>query len=263
MKLTFLGTGTSTGIPVLGCRCRVCLSTDRRDMRLRCSSLITTDDGRHILIDCGPDIRTQLLANDVRSIDSVLITHSHYDHVGGLDDLRTLSYENPVEIFCTADVAADIRRLMPYCFSGKNYPNIPRLTLTVIKPYVPFQTCGVRFEPLRVRHGQLPIVGYLFGSTAYLTDATEIPAESLDLLSGLDVLIINALRITPNPTHMNLAEALSVIKAVSPRQAYLIHMSHQMGGHAEASLRLPPGVEFAYDNLTITLGEWPDQSCRC
>ncbi len=253
MLLTFLGTATSTGIPVLGCDCEVCRSDDPRDSRLRCSSLITTDDGKNILIDCGPDVRAQLLREGVKSIDSVIITHSHYDHIGGLDDLRTLSYARPVDIYCTDDVAADIRRQLPYCFSGSNYPNIPKLQLHIIEPYKEFETCGVRIEPVRVFHGKLPIVGFSFGNWAYITDATEVPSPTLELLHNLDVLIINALRITPNPTHMNLDEALDVIKSVSPRQAYLIHMSHQMGRHEDASRRLPPGVAFAYDNLKITV----------
>ncbi|MDE5607373.1 MAG: MBL fold metallo-hydrolase [Muribaculaceae bacterium] len=253
MKLTFLGTGTSTGIPVLGCDCEVCRSGDARDRRLRCSSLITTREGKNILIDCGPDVRAQLLRHNVRSIDAVLITHSHYDHVGGLDDLRTLSYARPVDIFCTEDVAADIRRLMPYCFSGSNYPNIPKLQLQIIKPYKSFKAGGIVFEPLTVIHGKLPIVGFRFGKAAYITDASLVPQSTIDGLYGLDVLILNVLRVRSNPTHMNLEEALGVIESVSPRHTYLIHMSHQMGLHSEASLRLPPGVDFAYDNLILSI----------
>ena len=251
MTLTFLGTATSTGIPVLGCGCDVCRSGDPRDHRLRCCSLLTLDDGRNILIDCGPDIRQQLLAHHNASVDAVLITHSHYDHIGGLDDLRTLSYKHPVDIFCSHDVADVIRRVMPYCFNNNNYPNIPRLKLHEITRYVTFEAAGVEVIPLAVMHGHLPILGFRIGNLAYITDATELPEETLHLIKGVDVLIINALRLTPNPTHMNLDEALSVIDSVKPRESYLIHMSHQMGRHSEASLRLPPGVNFAYDSLQI------------
>lgn len=251
MKLTFLGTATSTGIPVLGCRCDVCLSGDSRDIRLRCAALLTTEDHRNILIDCGPDIRYQLLRQRVTDIDTVLITHSHYDHVGGLDDLRTLSYARPIDIYCTADVAADIRRQLPYCFTESNYPNIPRLNLRIIEPDIPFQLFDLTIQPFTVIHGRLPITGYRIGRFAYITDASVVPESAINILGGLDVLIINALRIKPNPTHMNLDEALDVIKTVHPRNAYLIHMSHQMGRHADMSPVLPPDVRFAYDGLTL------------
>lgn len=253
MRLTFLGTGTSTGIPVLGCRCDVCRSADPRDRRLRCSSLLTTDDGRHILIDCGPDMRQQLLEHHNAPVDGVVITHSHYDHVGGVDDLRTLSYPDPAHIYCRADVADDLRRVLPYCFNGTYYPNIPRLVLHEIAEYRPFVLCGLDVMPLAVMHGKLPILGYRFGPLAYITDATDIPPETREKLSGVHTLVINALRHTPNPTHMNLDEALGVIDDVRPREAWLIHMSHQMGFHAEESEKLPPGVRFAYDGLTIDI----------
>lgn len=251
MKLTFLGTATSTGIPVLGCGCEVCRSSDPRDRRLRCSALLTTDQGRYLLIDCGPDVRHQLLAHHNAPVDGVIITHSHYDHVGGLDDLRTLSYPDAAKIYCEKDVAADIRRALPYCFNNSNYPNIPRLELHELEPYIIFEAAGLTIEPLRIIHGRLPILGYRTGRLAYITDATFIPKESKEKIKGVDTLIINALRHTPNPTHMNLSEALDVIKEVNPRRAYLIHMSHQMGLHAETSLRLPAGVELAYDGLQI------------
>lgn len=253
MKLTFLGTATSTGIPVLGCDCGVCHSADPRDHRLRCSSLITTDGGKHLLVDCGPDVRQQLLTHHNAPVDAVIITHSHYDHVGGLDDLRTLSYRDAAQIYCEPSVAADIRRLLPYCFNNSGYPNVPRLELNEIEPFREFKAADLTINPLRIIHGKLPILGFRIGTLAYITDATNIPDESLREIAGIDTLVINALRLTPNPTHMNLAEALDVISAVRPRKAYLIHMSHQMGLHAEASRRLPAGVSLAYDGLEIDI----------
>lgn len=252
-SLTFLGTGTSTGIPVLGCDCATCRSSDPRDRRLRCSALFTTAAGRHILIDCGPDVRQQLLAHHNAPVDGLIITHSHYDHVGGVDDLRTLSYATPVSIYCRADVAADLRRIMPYCFGNNDYPNIPRLVLNEVEEFKPFEVAGVTVEPLAVEHGRIHILGFRIGRMAYITDATSVPARTIERIKGVDVLVVNALRHTPNPTHMNLAEALDVIKAVAPREAYLIHMSHGMGRHAEASASLPPGVRFAYDGLTVEI----------
>ncbi len=253
MKLTFLGTGTSTGIPVLGCRCRTCRSTDPHDRRLRTSALLTTDDKRHIMIDCGPDMRQQLLRYHNGTIDGVLITHSHYDHVGGVDDLRTLSYTSGIDIYCREDVSDDLRRVLPYCFNNSGYPNVAWLRLNNIRELTPFIAAGLKVTPLPVIHGRLPILGFLTGRLAYITDATIIPPETIDVIRGIDTLVINALRHSVNPTHQNLEQALDVIKKAGPRRTYLIHMSHQMGLHAEESPRLPAGIEFAYDGLEIEI----------
>ncbi len=253
MKLTFLGTGTSTGIPVLGCHCDVCRSTDPHDTRLRTSALVTTDTGGKILIDAGPDLRAQLLRHHNAPIDGVIITHSHYDHVGGVDDLRTLTYPNGSDIYCRHDVNDDLHRVLPYCFNDKYYPNIPKLRLHTIAELTPFELAGVTILPLPVMHGALPILGYRIGNLAYITDATVVPDESINAIKEIDTLVINALRIAPNPTHMNLEQSLATIERIKPRRAYLIHMSHQMGFEAEASRLLPPGVSFAHDGLTITI----------
>lgn len=253
MKLKFLGTGTSTGIPVLGCQCRTCRSADPHDRRLRTSALLTTDEGRHIMIDCGPDMRQQLLQHHNGTIDGVIITHSHYDHVGGVDDLRTLSYTSGIDLYCREDVAEDLRRVLPYCFNNSGYPNVAWLRLNNITGMKPFMAGGIEITPLPIWHGKLLISGFKTGNMAYITDATTVPEETIKAITGIDTLIINALRHTPNPTHQNLEQALEIIDKVSPRRAYLIHMSHQMGLHAEESRRLPAGVEFAYDGLEIEL----------
>jgi len=229
------------------------MSHDPHDHRLRTSALLTTDAGRHIMIDCGPDMRQQLLLHHNESIDGVIITHSHYDHIGGIDDLRTLSYARGIDIYCRKDVADDLRRILPYCFNNSGYPNIPWLRLNTIHELDPFNIAGIEITPLPIVHGRLPILGFKTGNLAYITDATNVPETTIDTVKGVHTLVINALRHTPNPTHMSLSQALDVIDRISPHHAYLIHMSHHMGLHAKTSLMLPHGVEFAYDGLTIEL----------
>lgn len=253
ITLTFLGTGTSTGIPALGCQCEVCHSTDVRDHRLRSSAILTTDTGLCILIDCGPDARQQLLDHHNSHIDAVLITHSHYDHVGGIDDLRTLSYPDAMDIYCRKDVDADLHRVMPYCFDHSYYANIPRLRLHDITPFNEFSIQDVTITPLQVIHGKLPILGYRINNLGYITDASYVPDETIEVLRGIDTLILNSLGTRPHPTHMSLPESLEVIDRIKPRCAYLTHISHQMGKHAETSSLLPHGVELAYDGLTISI----------
>ncbi|MCM1482828.1 MAG: MBL fold metallo-hydrolase [Muribaculaceae bacterium] len=250
-SITFLGTGTSTGVPVIGCDCEVCRSTDVRDQRLRTSALITRGDNR-LLIDCGPDFRQQMLTNDIKWPDAILITHSHADHIGGIEDLRPGRVDGSAfDIYCTADVEADIRARLPYCFATPPYPGTPRLNLHEIKHGKVFRAAGMEILPFRVMHGHLPITGYRIGDTVYITDCSELPDESLELIHGCALLVINALRIRRHHSHMNLQEALDVINYVKPRRAVLTHMCHSIGRHEALSLMLPPGVEPGYDGLTI------------
>lgn len=256
MKLTFLGTGTSTGVPQIGCDCEVCRSTDPRDKRLRCSALLQTADGRGILIDCGPDFRTQILEAGSPSVDAVLLSHIHYDHVGGIDDLRPYSYrEGGLPVYCRRDVAQTLRANMPYAFLDNPKAGVPHLHVREIRELVPETVCGVEFMPLAVSHGSLDILGFRFGNLAYITDCKTMPQETLDRLRGVDTLVINALRRIDHLTHMNLQEALRVIKMTAPRRAYLTHLSHQMGRHAEVEPTLPPGVAIAYDRLSVEIPE--------
>ncbi len=251
MKITILGSGTSTGVPQLLCDCKVCRSTDSRDKRLRCSALVEVDS-QSLLIDCGPDFRQQMMTADVKEIDAVLITHSHYDHVGGMDDLRPYcaKHEGGLAVYCRKDVSEDLHARIPYCFKEHPYPGVPSYDMHIIGNE-PFEVGKTKIVPLPVMHYKLPITGFSIGKMAYITDCKRMPAETLELLKGTDTLIINALRFEPHLSHMNLKEALDVIDNVRPRKAYLTHMSHQMGLHAETSKILPEGVEPAFDGQII------------
>ncbi len=251
MKLIFLGTGTSTGNPEIGCHCEVCTSQDPRDRRLRASVLVETK-GKKILIDCGPDFRCQMLSNGIEHLDAVLLTHEHYDHVGGLDDLRPFGRGKSVDIYAEDYVAEAIRQRIPYVFRDHKYPGVPNLELHPV-PLHAFEAAGVRIIPIRVMHAKLPIYGYRIGNMAYLTDVKSIPEEEYAKLEGLDVLVLDALRYEPHPSHESLGEALAQIERIRPRETYLIHMSHRIGLHARIEKELPPHVHYAYDGLAVTV----------
>lgn len=248
-RLTFLGTGTSVGIPRIGCDCAVCRSADVHDKRLRCSALLETD-GLRILIDCSPDFRQQALLHDIRHLDGVILTHEHYDHVGGLDDLRPLGN---ARIYGEQRVLDAILRVMPYCFGEHKYPGAPDIELHKVEPDKPFTIGNVEILPLRVMHGRLPIVGYRIGRFAYITDASAIADTTISQLQGLDTLVLNALQIPPHPAHFSLAESLQVAEKIKARRTWFIHFSDKIGLHAVTNRTLPKGVELAYDNLTIGL----------
>ncbi len=251
MKIVFLGTGTSTGVPEIGCQCPVCTSKDKRDWRLRCSSFITTDLGTRLLIDCGPDFRWQAISNRIYRLDAVLITHEHYDHVGGLDDLRPFCAGGEVNVYAEQDVAKVIRTRLPYVFAEHKYPGVPNISLHEIS-LAPFMVKGETIVPVRVMHGRLPILGYRIGRMAYLTDVKTIPESEFAKLEGLDLLVINALRLDgKHPTHAGLDEALAYIGRIKPKEAYLVHESHKIGLHADVEKLLPPHVHLAYDNLQV------------
>lgn len=258
MKITILGSGTSTGVPEIGCTCPVCTSHDPRDNRLRCSGLVEVD-GIRILIDCGPDFREQMIRlNDFKPLDAVLVSHEHYDHVGGLDDLRPFCRFRDIPAYVEPYTADRLRQRIPYCFATHPYPGIPRIELEEIVAGTPFTVSNsegrsVEVMPIRVIHGKLPIVGFRIGKMAWITDMLTMPEEEYARLEGLDCLVMNALRLQGHTTHQSLEEALASAKRIGAKETYFIHMSHHMGLHAKVEKLLPAHVHFAYDGLTVSL----------
>ena len=271
MTLTFLGTGTSIGVPEPGCRCEVCRSSDLRDKRLRCSSLVETDTTR-ILLDCSIDFREQMIRLDrFRKLDAVLITHRHFDHTGGLDDLRPFTRlgGGNTDIYLDSGTASDLRTRLPYFFAKNLYPGVAHLTLHEVSSQKPFRVGDVEILPLDVMHGNLPILGYrltpLDGgpSLGYITDMSTCPVTTLQALLGetpetsqygpVSTLVVNALRMEPHPSHQNLAEAVEFARKVGARETYFIHFSHTIGLHASTDALLPPSMHLAYDMQEITI----------
>lgn len=263
MELTFLGTGTSTGVPQLRCGCPTCTSTDKRDHRLRASALLEVA-GKRILIDCGPDFHQQMLRHGERSrqdrLDALLVTHQHYDHVGGIDDLRPYCYQEEMKesgfpVYCQADVARDLRERLPYSFKADPYPGAPRFDLREIEAGKSFQVAGLEVLPVRVNHYLLDILGFRIGELGYITDAKVVPDDTVEAMKGVDTLVINALRHKPHISHITLDEALELISRIKPRVAYLTHMSHDMGRYAEVVPTLPENVFLAVDDLKIHISD--------
>lgn len=248
MKLLFLGTGTSTGIPVIGCKCNVCTSIDKKDNRLRASVLIS-DGLTKILIDCGPDLRQQLILYKVNELTGILLTHEHYDHVGGLDDVRPLG---EAQLYAEKKVLNVIQRNMPYCFGENRYPNVPTIHLNEIDENA-FYIEHLRILPIRIMHEKLPILGFRIGNTAYLTDVKTMDDKAIEQLKGLDILVLNALRINKHISHLSLNEALELASKIGAKQTYFTHMSHDMGLHQEVNKMLPPNIQLAYDGLQLTV----------
>lgn len=253
MKLTFLGTGTSTGVPEIGCSCEVCTSSDPRDARLRCSAMLEAG-GAHILIDCGPDFRTQMLRSPFPKIDALLLTHKHYDHTGGIDDLRPFCRGREIPIYADRETEMQIHAMYPYCFGVKKYPGTANIALNIIDTKTPFAVAGVDVVPIRVFHGMFPILGYRFGKLAYITDMSYIEPSELEKLRGVEVLVINALRFSkPHRTHQTVLEALRIVDILKPRETYFTHMMHHIGLHAKIEKCLPANVHLAYDGLVIEI----------
>jgi phosphoribosyl 1,2-cyclic phosphate phosphodiesterase len=250
-KVTFLGTGTSQGIPMIACNCSVCLSTDERDKRLRVSIHIEIG-GKSFIIDTGPDFRQQVLRAGIKRLDAVLFTHEHKDHTAGMDDVRGFNYhqQSSIPMYARAQVIEQLKREFAYAFGENKYPGVPEIDVYEIDGK-PFIVQGIDIQPIFVKHYYLDVLGFRFGNFAYVTDANSIAPEEQDKLRGLDVLVINALRKTSHISHYTLAEALELIADLQPKRAYITHISHQMGLHAEVNKELTPNVSLAHDGLVL------------
>lgn len=251
-SVTVLGSGTSQGIPVIACGCHVCTSQKKEDNRLRCSVLLEIS-GRNFVIDAGPDFRQQMLKFQVKSLEAVLFTHEHKDHMAGLDDVRAFNFleKRDMDIYCSKAVEVALRREYHYAFSDDKYPGIPQLNIITIENK-PFKVSGdIPIVPVEVMHYFMPVFGFRIGDFAYITDAKTVAPEEVEKLKGVKVLIVNALRKEPHISHFNLEEALAFINEVKPEKAYLTHISHLFGTHEEIEQELPENVFAAYDGLKL------------
>jgi phosphoribosyl 1,2-cyclic phosphate phosphodiesterase len=251
--VTFLGTGTSQGVPVIACSCEVCTSLDYRDKRLR-TSIHVSIDNQSFIIDTGPDFRQQMLRERIPRVDAVLFTHAHRDHTAGLDDVRAYNFlqEMDMPVYGTQPVLDQLKIEYAYAFSDFKYPGIPRLLLNEIKNKA-FTVNGVHITPLPVMHMKLPVLGFRLNNFSYITDANFIPEETYDLLKDTEVLVLNALQQEKHISHFNLDEAIKVVDHIKPKKAYFTHISHKLGKHAPIERKLPAHISLAYDGLQLTL----------
>ncbi len=247
-----MGTGTSQGVPIIGCKCEVCKSEDPRDHRLRTSVLLRKEQ-KNILIDCGPDFRQQMLRAGVTSLDAIVLTHEHNDHIIGLDDVRPFNYmqRRDMTVYATERVEASLKKRFEYIFAERRYPGAPMITIERIYPDQPFTVDGVLFTPIEVLHGALPILGFRVKDFTYLTDVKTIADSELQKVKGTDTLVINALRHQKHYSHLNLEEAIAMISKIGPKRAYLIHISHNMGLYEDIAGLLPANVTAAHDGLVV------------
>ncbi len=253
MKITFLGTGTSQGIPIIACSCDVCKSSDQKDKRLRSSIMIEVDN-KTIVIDCGPDFRYQMLRENVKQLDGIFITHGHRDHIAGIDDIRPFNYtlQKPIDIFAKKNVLKNIKEEYTYIFKSEKYPGVPKINLHLIDKQ-PFDFYGISIIPIEVKHFKTHILGFRIGDFTYITDANYISPEEKHKIKGTKILVLNALRKQPHFTHFTLDQALSIFNELKPEQGYITHISQEMGFHSDVEKELPANIHLAYDGLKLEI----------
>lgn len=254
MKITFLGTGTSQGVPVIACGCRVCTSANKKDNRLRSSIMVSGTGAGNIVVDTTPDFRYQMLRANVKHLEAVLITHSHKDHIAGMDDIRAFNYfqQRHIDIYASEFSQEIIMREFAYAFAEHKYPGIPEINLKTIDSD-PFDVNGFTVMPVMVMHHKMPVLGFRFGDFTYITDANFISEEEKDKIRGSKVLVLNALRMEKHISHFTLGEAIALAQELNIPQVYFTHISHQLGLHDEVMALLPPGMALAYDGLEVEL----------
>lgn len=253
IRITFLGTGTSIGVPIISCDCAVCSSLNTKDKRLRTSIMISYRD-KNIVVDCGPDFRMQMLNAQVKDLEAILLTHEHRDHIAGLDDVRAFNYiqKKTIHLYLSEQVLKNVKIEFPYIFNPGSYQGGPKLDLHNLIDEE-FQVAGLTIIPLPVMHSELPVFGFRIGDFSYITDANFIPEKTIEKLNGTKVLVLNALRKRKHPSHFCLSEALEMIEKIKPEKAYLTHLGHYIGLHDEVNSSLPANVELAYDGMQIEL----------
>ncbi|MDX1348841.1 MAG: MBL fold metallo-hydrolase [Putridiphycobacter sp.] len=251
-NITFLGTGTSQGVPVIACNCSVCRSSNVKDKRLRTSILVSYNN-MNLVIDTGPDFRQQMLRENVQHLEAILFTHEHKDHIAGMDDIRAFNFKSKKDmpVFATTQVQVGLKREFHYVFSDFQYPGVPKVVLNTIDSHA-FELFGKKIQPIEVMHYKLPVLGFRIENFTYITDANYISPTELEKIKGTEILVLNALRQEPHISHFTLKEALELIKEIKPKKAYLTHISHLLGSHEEVSKTLPKNVELAYDGLSIS-----------
>lgn len=254
LKITFLGTGTSSGVPMIGCHCEICTSTDPHDKRFR-SSILVQSKTTSIVVDTTPDFRTQMLREKVDKLDAVLFTHPHKDHVAGMDDVKAYCYfqQKPMDVYANEMTQNALRREFPYVFEKEKYPGVPEIKLHTISEKAPFTIGDITVIPILVYHLHMPVLGFRFGDFTYITDANRIDENERKKIVGSKVVVLNALRKSPHISHFTLQEAIQIVHDLNVPEAYFTHISHQLGKHADISKELPEGVHLAYDGLTLCM----------
>lgn len=251
IKITFLGTGTSSGVPMIGCECEVCTSSDKKDNRLR-SSILVQSATTTLVVDTGPDFRYQMLRQKIKHLDAVVFTHPHKDHLAGLDDIKAFNYfsKKPIDLYADSLTEEAVRRDFYYAFTDTKYPGIPELNMNTIS-MEPFVVGDIPIQPILVWHLKMPVLGFRFGKFTYITDANRIEESEKEKIRGSEVMVLNALRKQKHISHFTLGEAIDLVKELKVPQGYFTHLSHQMGRHAEIEAELPDGIHLAWDGLTL------------